>query len=177
MTSHCYSGDLHLLIWPPYQNMNYCSWLLLMTQEKWLAELQHIVLTNILVRWLIVMALFVCMEWSTCPWKYLCLSFQLSPGKNLNLSFFFFFFQDGFSDVLVSFCWKWRGGVDPLTSCSWIKFSVDDITFWGFALLCSIVLSDEGGWTSGNNTPNPTNPTQQTIYEQRIPPRKNIVWA
>lgn len=40
---------------------------------------------------------------------------------------------------------KEGGGEEPSASWSWIRFLVDDITLWGFALLCSIVLPlDEG---------------------------------
>lgn len=77
------------------------------------------------------------------------------------------FLQVGFGDGPCSFysTAKEGGGEDPSTSWSWIRILVDDIIFWGFALLCSIVLPlDKKELWQGR-----TQSTNNISLEQRIP--------
>lgn len=63
---------------------------------------------------------------------------------------------------------KEGGGEDPSASWSWIRFLVDDIIFWGFALLCGIVLPlDKGELWQGC-----TKSTNNISLEQNGPPLK-----
>lgn len=142
---------------PPSHNMNYCCWVLLMAL-KMKGELYC--LNKVWVRWFIGMALLLGMAAVLFESRICKVFYSVHSRRPTN----YHFFKQISMMILICFSLLHRRdkGLNlGVFSWSGVRFIMIDIIFWGFVLLCSIVLPSDKGDSD-----------KDTLLKQKKPPLK-----